>query len=138
MTSAAMLEFCTWVSSLPCATTGSQPDLCACPWTLHSISSRFYLHSLVTSGSRVKADTQDHLMNPPTVSKEQVWDHLMKLNGPKSVGSHGMNPEGTGWCTCQTSLHHLHVMVIKVTGEWKKRGNITPIFKTWKMEDMGS
>lgn len=38
---------------------GSQPDLCACPWTPCSSSSRFNMHSLITSGSSFKVGTQD-------------------------------------------------------------------------------
>jgi len=45
-------------------------------------------------------------------------------------------PEGTGWCGCQATLHHIwKVMAVRWNRWWLERGNTTPIFKkgrkTW-------
>ncbi|KFQ96313.1 hypothetical protein Y956_04867, partial [Nipponia nippon] len=79
---------------------------------------------------------------PPTVSEDQIRDHLRNLNVHKSMGPDEMHPR---------VLKELSDVVAKppsmifekswqsseVPGDWKKR-NISPVFTRGKKEDCGN
>ena len=78
--------------------------------------------------------------HPPILSKDQIHDHLRKLNIHKSMGPDEMHSR---------ILRELSDVVAKplpvifqcssgeVPGDWKK-GNITPIFKKGKRMTLGT
>ncbi|TRZ08053.1 hypothetical protein HGM15179_019052, partial [Zosterops borbonicus] len=70
---------------------------------------------------------------PPTVSKEQIQDHLMKLNSHKSMGPDEMHPR------VRRELPNVVAKPVSiiVENDWKK-GNIPPIFKKGRKEDPGN
>ncbi|KFO62442.1 RNA-directed DNA polymerase from mobile element jockey, partial [Corvus brachyrhynchos] len=79
---------------------------------------------------------------PPTVSKEQVQHHLMKLNRHKSMGPDEMHSrvlrELTNFVVKPLSIiFQKSWRSGKLPNDWKS-GNIVPIFTKGREEDLGN
>ncbi|KFV91513.1 RNA-directed DNA polymerase from mobile element jockey, partial [Eurypyga helias] len=79
---------------------------------------------------------------PPMVREDQVQEHLMNLKVHKSMGHDRIHPQVLKELTDGVAKP-LSIMFEKswwsgeVPADWK-RGNITPIFKKGKKEDLGN
>lgn len=70
---------------------------------------------------------------PPTASKEQVWDHLMKLNrykAPRAWWDASQSPKGDRLYCCQAPLHHIwKVMAVRWSSWWLQKGKLLLLLK---------
>ncbi|KFV93763.1 hypothetical protein N327_01724, partial [Fulmarus glacialis] len=79
---------------------------------------------------------------PPTIGEDQVQDHLRNLKGHKSMGPDEIHPQVLKELVDEVA-NPLFIIFEKswqfseVPTDWK-RGNITPIFKKGKKEDLGN